>query len=154
MPLHVRFLVVRAITFPAGFLGDTISCLVAFAYSRISGFSLQRGVSGTADGWGRGVGAQLTVGVSLLSFDESNPLYAFPEDWSYYLLVLEPASPREKHGDVSWVGSTLRYPVPASLHLLALWQLKPSLSGLSAPELPLFTPSLSVLIQVTQWVGV
>ncbi len=97
---------------------------MAYTYSRISGSSLQRGVSGTAEGWGRGVGAQLTVGVPLLSFDESNPLYASPEDWSYYLLVLEPASPREKHGDASWIGSTPRSPVPASLHLLAL-QLKP-----------------------------
>ncbi len=40
-----------------------------------------------------------------------------------------PASPR--HGGVSWVASTLRSPVEASLHLLAL-QLKPRLSGLSA----------------------
>ncbi len=51
---------------------------------------------------------------------------------------LEPAPPRENHGDVSWVASTPRPPVSASLHLLAL-QLKPSLSGLSAPEHPLFT---------------
>ncbi len=43
---------------------------------------------------------------------------------------VEPASPR--HSDVSWVGSTPR---------LAL-QLTPSLSGLWAPERPLFTPSL------------
>ncbi len=50
-----------------------------------------------------------------------------------------PASPR--HGDESWVGSTPMSPVPASLHLLAL-QLKPSLSGLCAPERPLFTPPL------------
>ncbi len=40
---------------------------------------------------------------------------------------VEPASPR--HGDVLWVGSTPRSPVPTSLHLLVL-QLKPSLSGL------------------------
>ncbi len=65
------------------------------------------------------------------------------------LLVLEPASPRENHGDVAWVVSTPRSPVPASLHLLVL-QLKPSLSGLRAPEYPLFAPSLLVLIQVTK----
>ncbi len=50
-----------------------------------------------------------------------------------YLLVLEAASPREKHGDISWVVSTPRSPVPLSLHLLAL-QLKPSLSGWKVPE--------------------
>ncbi len=71
-----------------------------------------------------------------------------------FLLVIEvdPASPRENHCDVSWVVSTPRPPVPASLHLLAL-QLKPNLSGLRAPEHPIFTPRppLLVLIQVTQW---
>ncbi len=52
------------------------------------------------------------------------------------------------NGDVSWIVSTLRSTVPASLHLLVL-QLKPSLCGLRAPEHPLFTPSsLLVLIQV------
>ncbi len=35
-------------------------------------------------------------------------------------LVLEEASPRESHGDVSWVVSTPRSPIPASLHLVAL----------------------------------
>ncbi len=50
-------------------------------------------------------------------------------------------------GDVSWVFSTPRPPIPGSLHLLGL-QLKPSLSGLRAPEHPRFTPSLSVLIQI------
>ncbi len=39
----------------------------------------------------------------------------------------------QRHGDGLWVGST-----PASLRLLAL-QLEPSLSGLRAPERPLFT---------------
>ncbi len=37
-----------------------------------------------------------------------------------------------------WLGSKPRFPVPASLYLLAL-QLKPSLSDLRAPERPLFT---------------
>ncbi len=41
---------------------------------------------------------------------------------------VELASPRVKHGDVLWVVSTPRPPVPASLHLLAL-QIKPSVSG-------------------------
>ncbi len=50
---------------------------------------------------------------------------------------------------VSQVSSTPRYPVPVLLHLLAL-QLKPNLSGLWAPEHPLYTPSLLVLIQVTR----
>ncbi len=49
---------------------------------------------------------------------------------------VEPASPM--HDDVSWVGSTPRSPIPASLHLLAM-QLKPSVSSLWAPEHPLFT---------------
>ncbi len=66
-----------------------------------------------------------------------------------YPMCVEPASPRENHGDVSWVVSTPRSPVSASLHLLAL-QLKPSLPGLRAPEHPLFTFSLLVLIQVTR----
>ncbi len=39
---------------------------------------------------------------------------------------VEPASPREKHGDVSWVVSTQESPVHVSLQLLAL-QLMPSL---------------------------
>ncbi len=39
---------------------------------------------------------------------------------------IEPTSPRENHGDVSWVVNTPRSLVPTSLHLLAL-QLKPSL---------------------------
>ncbi len=65
------------------------------------------------------------------------------------LLVLEPASPRENYGDVSWVVSTPRSPVPASLHLLAL-QPKPSLSGLRAPERSFFVPCIMVFIQVTQ----
>ncbi len=52
--------------------------------------------------------------------------------WSLTYLYLRPASPRENH-DVSWVASTPRSPVPAPLHLLAL-PLKPSLSGLRAPE--------------------
>ncbi len=51
---------------------------------------------------------------------------------------VEPASQREKHGDVSWVVTTLRSPVPPSLHLLAL-QLKLSAPGLRAPERPPFT---------------
>ncbi len=41
----------------------------------------------------------------------------------------------KEHGDISWVVNTPRSPVPASLRLLAL-QLKPSLSGLRAPEPP------------------
>ncbi len=65
------------------------------------------------------------------------------------VLILGPASPGESHGDVSWVGSTPSSPVQASLQLLAL-QLKPSLSGLRAPEHPLFTLSLLVLIKVTR----
>ncbi len=52
-------------------------------------------------------------------------------------------SPRGNHGDDSWVVSTPRFPVSASLHFLAL-QLKPSLCGLRAPERPLFTPSFLV----------
>ncbi len=52
--------------------------------------------------------------------------------------LFEPTSPRENHGDVSWVVNTLRSPVPASLRLEAL-QLKPSLPGLRALEYPLFT---------------
>ncbi len=59
----------------------------------------------------------------------------------------ESASPRQKHGDVSWVVSTPR--APASLHLLAL-QLKLSLK---APELLLFTPSLLVVFQGTRGIG-
>ncbi len=43
--------------------------------------------------------------------------------------------------DVSWVGSSPRSPVPASLHLSAL-QLKWNLSGMSAAERPHFTPSV------------
>ncbi len=62
---------------------------------------------------------------------------------------VEPASPKRNHGDVSWVVSTSSSQIPASLHLLALL-LKLSLSGLRAPEHPLFTPSLLVLIQVTR----
>ncbi len=62
---------------------------------------------------------------------------------------VELASPTEIHGGVSWVVSTPRSPVPASQHLLDL-QLKPSLPGLIAPEHPLFTPTLLVLIQVTR----
>ncbi len=61
---------------------------------------------------------------------------------------VEPAS-SIFNDDASWVGSTQRSPVPASLYLLAL-QLMSSLSGLFAPEHPLFTPSLLVLIQVTR----
>ncbi len=78
--------------------------------------------------------------------------FACLPDGSSYLLTctwggihpeqVEPESPRENHC-VSWVVSTLRSPVPASLQLLAL-QLKPSLSGLRAPEHPLFTSSLLV----------
>ncbi len=46
------------------------------------------------------------------------------------------------------VGSTPRSPVPASLHLAALY-VKPCLSGLREPEHPLFTPPLiSILIHV------
>ncbi len=60
---------------------------------------------------------------------------------------VEPASSR--HGDVSWVSSTPRYPFSASLHLLALL-LKPSVSGLWAKDRPLSTLSLLVLIQVTR----
>ncbi len=44
---------------------------------------------------------------------------------------VEPALPRENHGDVSWVGRTPRSPILALLYLLAL-QL-----GLKAPEHPL-----------------
>ncbi len=62
---------------------------------------------------------------------------------------VEPPSSRESHGDVSWVVSTPRSPIPALLHSLAL-QLKPCLSGSRAPEHPLFTPSLLVLIQVAR----
>ncbi len=60
---------------------------------------------------------------------------------------VDPASPSETNGDVSWVASTPRSPVPVSLHLLAL-QLKPSRSVLRALEHPLcqFTPSLLVLL--------
>ncbi len=51
---------------------------------------------------------------------------------------------RHNHNcDVSWVVTTPRSPVIASLHLLAL-QLKPSLPGLIAPERPLFTHTLPV----------
>ncbi len=50
-----------------------------------------------------------------------------------------PASPRENHGDASWVVSTSRSPVPAPLQLLAL-QLKPNLPGLRASQHPLFNP--------------
>ncbi len=46
------------------------------------------------------------------------------------------------HGDVSWVGSTPRSPVPVSLHLLDL-QLKPSLPNLRAPDCPIFLFGLS-----------
>ncbi len=52
-------------------------------------------------------------------------------------------------GDVSWVVSAPRSPVQASLHLFTL-KPKPSLFGLRAPENPLLTPSLLVLIQVTR----
>ncbi len=55
---------------------------------------------------------------------------------------VEPAPQKKNHGNTSWS------PVPASLHLLAL-QVKPCLSALRAPEHPLFTPSLLVLMQVT-----
>ncbi len=54
---------------------------------------------------------------------------------------VEPTSSMEKYGDDSWVVGTLRSPVPASLHLLAL-QLKPSLSGLGASGHPLVTHPL------------
>ncbi len=46
---------------------------------------------------------------------------------------VEQAPPREDHDDGSWVVNTPRSPVPTWLHLLVL-QLKPSLSGLRAPE--------------------
>ncbi len=49
--------------------------------------------------------------------------------------VLVAASPREKTGDILWIVSTPRSPVPAL-------QLKPNLSGLRAPEHPLFILSL------------
>ncbi len=65
-------------------------------------------------------------------------------------LVVEATSPWARCSVVSWVVSSPRSPVSASLHLLAL-QLKPSLSGLRAPEHPPFSPSLLVLIQVTRW---
>ncbi len=65
------------------------------------------------------------------------------------VLTTHETSPRESHGDVSWVVSTLRSPVPASLQLMAL-QITPSLSSLRVPEHPRFTPSLLVLIQVTR----
>ncbi len=45
------------------------------------------------------------------------------------VLVLEAAF-IQRHGDVSWVDSTPRSPVPASLCVLAL-QLKPKMSGAS-----------------------
>ncbi len=45
----------------------------------------------------------------------SDPLYC-----TVLTCLLEPASPREKHGDVSWVVSTPRFPVVALLHLLDL----------------------------------
>ncbi len=51
--------------------------------------------------------------------------------------LFEPASLREKYGDVSRVVSILRPPIPAPLRLLAL-QFKPSLSDLRSPEHPLF----------------
>ncbi len=60
---------------------------------------------------------------------------------------VELTTPRENHGAGSWVVSIQRSPVPASLHLSAL-QL--NLSGLRAPEHPLFTPSVLVLILVTR----
>ncbi len=66
---------------------------------------------------------------------------------------IEPSSPREKHGDILWVLSTPRSPVPVSLHLLA-FHLKPSQSSLRAPEHSPFKPSLLVLIQGTQGIGV
>ncbi len=53
--------------------------------------------------------------------------------WSGWVSITN----EENHGDVSWVVSTPRSPVPASLHLLAL-QLKLFLHGLRAP---LFTHS-------------
>ncbi len=62
---------------------------------------------------------------------------------------VEPASSNENHGDVSWVVSTPRSPVPALLYLLPL-QLKPSLPCLIVPGNRLFAPSLLVLIQGTQ----
>ncbi len=60
---------------------------------------------------------------------------------------VEPASPRAKHGDVSWVVNTPRSSVPTSLHLLAL-QLKLTMPGLRAPARPLFTLSFLVLIRM------
>ncbi len=72
-----------------------------------------------------------------------------------YLLVLGAAFTRAGItnvifiNEVSWVVSTPRFPVPASLHLLAL-QLKPSLLGLRATERTIFTPSFLVSIQVTR----
>ncbi len=74
------------------------------------------------------------------------------EDWSSFLVLRRHshwASPRETHGNVSWVVSTPRSPAPASLHLLAL-QIKPRLPDLRVPDRPLFTPSLLVLIQLTR----
>ncbi len=65
---------------------------------------------------------------------------------SLYLRRVEPVSPWEKHGGVSWVVSTPRSPVSASPHLEAL-PFKPSLPGLRALEHPFFTPSLLVLLQ-------
>ncbi len=56
-----------------------------------------------------------------------------------YLWRVEPASPYWHHN----IGD------PTSLHSMVL-QLKPNLPGLRAPEHPLFTPSLLVLIQVTR----
>ncbi len=38
---------------------------------------------------------------------------------AYTCVSIHPASPMENHGDVSWVVSTPRSPVPVSLHLLA-----------------------------------
>ncbi len=52
-------------------------------------------------------------------------------------------------GDVSWVVIAPRSPVQTSLHLFTL-KPKASLPGLRAPENPLLTPSLLVLIQVTR----
>ncbi len=57
---------------------------------------------------------------------------------------VEPASPIDSSGNVSWIISTSRSPVPASLQVLAL-QLKPSLPSLRTSERPLFTA-----IQVTR----
>ncbi len=53
----------------------------------------------------------------------------------------------------SRMGSTQRFPVPMSLHLLTL-QLKPSLSGSRARKLPLFIPCILVLIQRKQGIRV